>query len=622
MKQWKIIFIWCYIFSATNSTGHYYKSRGKPSIFHAHNYDSSSFKPIFVGPTANARIDSEHFSGQDQLSTTQHAGHTVTKLSNPLEYVKEENNQGQREQQSSDSRKLSNPWEFSNYNPPQASRPLPKYVVDAKKYFFGDYDDYEYTRDNEYTEEIMLTKATNHFKLPVTSNRATTTSRYIKVTSRPITFPQKTNSQTFPQKTNSQSFPQKTNSQTFPQKTHSHMKHVSFPSTTNSKKVVNQQPKRRTDSNSGAIIFNQPITTPQTTFRLPDVSYTRITQPILPTPLSLVQASGNGRKTKKEINEVKVKGKTNHKVQALQGSETFLLAKRPKRPTRPKRPQRPLNLTPLSVIMTSQTPTPTYKGTPKVTFTPPSTTPYTAPSTTLPTSMVKTLPTTKYSLIQEIPHFPKFRVKTTTPSTTTNLVKTESTNKISAFTTNTPKKIMSTKSTTLSTSTTPKPIMPTETIPTTRPLYNLYKKDELSLYEKQVMKLQSLLSGPQGDIRSVLLQETVLKLLPNLKKMNTMVRLEDALTAGKSGKLVQEDFFVFHTTLVQLQKILEAAEAEATSDIRPLLKRTQAHNMSLIKLLFHYIVQSGRAPGKKIILEDTKPFWKHYKPLKEVFPFL
>ena len=82
---------------------------------------------------------------------------------------------------------------------------------------------------DEYTEEIMLTKATNHFKLPVTSNRATTTSRYIKVTSRPITFPQKTNSQPFPQKTNSQ---------TFPQKTHSHMKHVSFPSTTKSQLIL------------------------------------------------------------------------------------------------------------------------------------------------------------------------------------------------------------------------------------------------------------------------------------------------------------------------------------------------------------------------------------------------
>ena len=73
---------------------------------------------------------------------------------------------------------------------------------------------------------------------------------------------------------------------------------------------------------------------------------------------------------------------------------------------------------------------------------------------------------------------------------------------------------MRTKSTTLTTSTTPKP-MTTETITTTRPLYKKKKKDELSLYEKQVMKLQSLLSGPQGDIRSVLLQETVLKLLPN-----------------------------------------------------------------------------------------------------------
>ena len=35
-----------------------------------------------MGPTANARIDSEHFSGQDQLSTTQHAGVQFTKFKN------------------------------------------------------------------------------------------------------------------------------------------------------------------------------------------------------------------------------------------------------------------------------------------------------------------------------------------------------------------------------------------------------------------------------------------------------------------------------------------------------------------------------------------------------------
>ena len=157
-------------------------------------------------------------------------------------------------------------------------------------------------------------------------------------------------------------------------------------------------------------------------------------------------------------------------------------------------------------------------------------------------------------------------------------------------------------------------------ITTTKP----HKKETpLTLYEQQVLKLQKLLSGPQGDIRLLLLQKTVPKLVPNLKKLDTMVRLEDALKAGKgSSPIFQEDFFVFHTTLVQLQKILQAADAKATPEIRPLLKRTLAHNMSLIKLLFHYIVQSGRAADKKVILEDTRPFWKHYKPLKEVFPFL
>ena len=46
--------------------------------------------------------------------------------------------------QTSNNQKLSNPWEFSNYNPPQASRPLPKYVTDAKKKFFNGNDDYDY----------------------------------------------------------------------------------------------------------------------------------------------------------------------------------------------------------------------------------------------------------------------------------------------------------------------------------------------------------------------------------------------------------------------------------------------------------------------------------------------
>ena len=51
------------------------------------------------------------------------------------------------------------------------------------------------------------------------------------------------------------------------------------------------------------------------------MSFTRITKPILPTPISRVFVE----ETKKETNEVKVKGKMSHKVQALQGPETFVL---------------------------------------------------------------------------------------------------------------------------------------------------------------------------------------------------------------------------------------------------------------------------------------------------------
>ena len=73
------------------------------------------------------------------------------------------------------------------------------------------------------------------------------------------------------------------------------------------------------------------------------MSFTRITKPILPTPISRVFVE----ETKKETNEVKVKGKMNHKVQALQGPETFLLTTS----LRPKKFKKPLGLTPFLPTM-------------------------------------------------------------------------------------------------------------------------------------------------------------------------------------------------------------------------------------------------------------------------------
>ena len=203
---------------------YYHKNSKKVSIFHSHNYDGSNFRPIYMPPKAEERIDSDSSSGKSgglvQLSA---------KLSNPFEYMKEttDDNQGQPPPKSSNNRKLSNPWELSNYSPPQASRPLPKYVVDAKKFFFDDYD--------TATEEIMLTKSTNYYE-------SAPKTKPTKSRSRPISFPQKT---------------------------HSHMRHVSFPSNPYRERPNKNQQKRRTDTiNSATIVFNQPTITPKP-FRLP-----------------------------------------------------------------------------------------------------------------------------------------------------------------------------------------------------------------------------------------------------------------------------------------------------------------------------------------------------------------
>ena len=212
---------------------YYHKnSEKKVSIFHSHNYDGSNFRPIYMPPKAEERIDTSDSSEKINSRSKISGGHVQlsAKLSNPLEYVKEtdvDTNQGQR--QSSNNHKLSNPWELSNYSPPQASRPLPKYVIDAKKFFFDDYD--------TATEEIMLTKSTNYYE-------SAPKTKPTKSRSRPISFPQKT---------------------------HSHMRHVSFPSNPYRERPNKNQQKRRTDTiNSATIVFNQPTITPKP-FRLPGI---------------------------------------------------------------------------------------------------------------------------------------------------------------------------------------------------------------------------------------------------------------------------------------------------------------------------------------------------------------
>ena len=87
----------------------------------------------------------------------------------------------------------------------------------------------------------------------------------------------------------------------------------------------------------------------------------------------------------------------------------------------------------------------------------------------------------------------------------------------------------------------------------------------------------------------------------------------------QNTKIHQQEFFMFHATLIQLQKLLEAVESV---EVRPLVERMMKHNMGLIKLLFQYIVKSAKNPDKMLKVQNINEFNKHYRPLKEVFPFL
>ena len=138
-----------------------------------------------------------------------------------------------------------------------------------------------------------------------------------------------------------------------------------------------------------------------------------------------------------------------------------------------------------------------------------------------------------------------------------------------------------------------------------------------SIYHKQLTKFRKLLNP--SELQTTLMLRTLPKLmLINLESLDDLPRMGQAL----KQELHQEDLFVFHATLVQLQKILSEMQGNLPHDIKPLYKRTLEHNMSLIKMLFNLIVKSEKMPGKRIKVKNSNEFLKHYRPLKEIFSFL
>ena len=137
-----------------------------------------------------------------------------------------------------------------------------------------------------------------------------------------------------------------------------------------------------------------------------------------------------------------------------------------------------------------------------------------------------------------------------------------------------------------------------------------------SIYQKQLRKFRKILRPSELQTNLLLRTLPMLNLI-KLESLDNLPRMGDAI----KKELHQSDIFVFHATLVQLQKILEEIKT-LPHDIKPLYKRTLEHNMSLIKILFNLIVKSEKMHGKRIKLKNSYEFLKHYRPLKEIFTFL
>ena len=90
-----------------------------------------------------------------------------------------------------------------------------------------------------------------------------------------------------------------------------------------------------------------------------------------------------------------------------------------------------------------------------------------------------------------------------------------------------------------------------------------------SIYHKQLMKFRKLLNP--SELQTTLMLRTLPKLmLINLESLDDLPRMGQAL----KQELHQEDLFVFHATLVQLQKILSEMQGKLPHDIKPLTSST------------------------------------------------
>ncbi|XP_023336930.1 uncharacterized protein LOC111707965 [Eurytemora carolleeae] len=115
------------------------------------------------------------------------------------------------------------------------------------------------------------------------------------------------------------------------------------------------------------------------------------------------------------------------------------------------------------------------------------------------------------------------------------------------------------------------------------------------------------------------------RVLPTIpqSRLKNQPRLEQV---GTGVKFHQEEVFIFHSTLTELQNIIDKSirRGGLPSDLFTSLQAAREHNLSLVELFYKLILQAEYSQDKSVVIspEDSRLFARHFHFLRAIFPFL
>lgn len=127
------------------------------------------------------------------------------------------------------------------------------------------------------------------------------------------------------------------------------------------------------------------------------------------------------------------------------------------------------------------------------------------------------------------------------------------------------------------------------------------------------------------NLQTALIINTLSKVLPNVpqSRLKNQPRLENV---GSGVTFHQEELFIFHTTLTELQNILDKSlrRGGLPTDLMISIYAAKEHNLVLIHLFYRLVLQSEYSAEKSVTIsnEDSRTFAKHFHFLRAIFPFL